>query len=286
MMDKEPVVAYPNPLEVDDGLDAIVITNRDRACLVLPDLDYEAQLIAIKELLRRNEQADVRTSEEIQALDAFARKSTGLRNDRAVDEWLNLLHGSTYQSAANSMAAVGMLAPLIESLFYQAFQGIRATFYGADVIPSGYGRSGMRTTNDFWDCHLIFAPTRNDRKAKNLVLGIMELAEAINLTMHLPSDLGVLLSALIRYRNKMFHSGFEWPASNCVSFAAEITSAGWGDWFTSATRVDIPFVFYMTDAFVARLLALVDEVLNSFGAYCTAKLEAGATGGPIMAQGD
>lgn len=61
---------------------------------------------------------------KIQALDAFARKSTGLRNDRAVDEWVDLLHASTYQSAANSMAAVGMLAPLIESLFYQAFQGI------------------------------------------------------------------------------------------------------------------------------------------------------------------
>lgn len=39
-------------------------------------------------------------------------------------------------------------------------------------------------------------------------------------------------------------------------------------------------------AFVIRLLALVDEMLDSFGAYCTAKLKATATSGLMMAQGD
>ena len=118
------------------------ISDRDMACEVLPDLDYEAQLVAISDVLRQHDAVDKGTTAQIKEVEDYPRKSIGLRNERAVDGWVDLLHGSTYQEPAHSMAALGMLAPLIESLFYQAYQGIRTTFYGVDVIPPGHARGG------------------------------------------------------------------------------------------------------------------------------------------------
>src|SRR2546430_12479329 len=96
----------------DSGLGSFEMSNRDRACGILPDLDYEAQLIAISALLRRNDQEDAETERQIKEVDEYARKTSGWRNQRAVDEWVDLLHGSTYQGAAHSMAALGVLAPV------------------------------------------------------------------------------------------------------------------------------------------------------------------------------
>ena len=121
----------------DARFDVPEVSDRDMACLVLPDLDYEAQLVAITDVLRRHGEVDTRTIAQIKELEDFARKSSGLRNEQAVNDWVELLNRSIYQDAAHSMAALGMLGPLIESLFYQAFQGIRAHYYGVGVIPTG-----------------------------------------------------------------------------------------------------------------------------------------------------
>lgn len=248
------------------------MSDRDMACAVLPDLDYEAQMVAISDVLRHHGEVDTRTTAQIREVEDFARKSTGLRNERAVDEWLGLLHSSTYQGAAHSMAALGMLAPLIESLFYQAFQGIRTQYYGLNVIPTGSARSGMVKAEDFWDCHLLFNPKVKSKKQKELVLGIMELAEAIALTPHLPGDLFSILKALFRYRNKMFHFGFEWPSRECANFAKDIAAEGWDAWFSSATRDRVPFIFYMTDELITLSFDLVHRLLEGFGAYCRTKI--------------
>jgi hypothetical protein len=131
-------------MENDSGLRHM--DDRDMACVILPDLDYEAQLVAIADLLRRHKKEDEQTAAQIKEVEDFARRTSGLRNEHAVDEWIDLLHGSTYQEAAHSMAAIGMIAPLIESLFYQAFQGIRAVYYGVDVIAPGSARSATEDT--------------------------------------------------------------------------------------------------------------------------------------------
>jgi hypothetical protein len=251
------------------------ISDRDLACEVLPDLDYEAQLIAIADLLRQHGEADTHTTVQIREVEDFARKSTGLRNERAVDDWVAMLHGSTYQGAAHSMAALGMLAPLIESLFYQAFQGIRTQYYGLDIIPAGHARSGMAKADDFWDCHFLFNPKVKSKKQKELVPGIMELAEAIALTPHLPGDLLPILKAVFRYRNKMFHFGFEWPSRECANFAKDMAAEGWGAWFSSATRDRVPFIFYMTDELINLSFDLVHRLLEGFGAYCRTKMPIG-----------
>lgn len=127
----------------------------DMVCMILPDLDYESQLIAIADLLRLHKKEDQLTVAGIKEVEDFANRTSGLRNEHTVDEWVRLLHGSTYQAAAHSMAAIGMIAPLIESLFYQGFQGIRTLFYGMNVVPMGSVRSALPSADAFWDCHLI-----------------------------------------------------------------------------------------------------------------------------------
>jgi hypothetical protein len=233
----------------DSGLGHFEMSDRDSACGILPDLDYEAQLIAISALLRRNDQADAETERQIKEVDDYARKTSGWRNQRAVDEWVDLLHGSTYQGAAHSMAALGMLAPFYESMFFQAFQGIRKEYFGMDVIPPGHARSGIAKADDFWDCHLFFN-ANNGKKEKKLVPGIKQLAEAVGLTAHLRSDFHNMLEALFSYRNKMFHGGFEWPLKECANFTRRIKDEDWQAWFSFASHGDDPFIVYMTEALV------------------------------------
>lgn len=91
--------------------------SRDFACVILPDLDYDAQLIAIRHLFRVHENVDQDIDREIKEIEEFAKTTKGRRNEHAVDEWVDRLHSSVYQSAAHSMSAVGMLAPLMESIF-------------------------------------------------------------------------------------------------------------------------------------------------------------------------
>ena len=250
--------------------------DRDMACVILPDLDYEAQLLAIEDLLRRHKKDDDQTAAQIKEVEEFARRTTGLRNEHAVDEWIDLLHGSTYQGAAHSMAAIGMIGPLIESLFYQAFQGIRAVYYGVNVIPPGSARSAIRDADKFWDCHLVYNPKQKRKYQTDLVLGIIELAGIVSLKEHISEDLLSMLPALYRYRNKMFHFGFEWPGRECEAFAGEIAKAGWQHWFSTATRDNVPFIFYMTEEFVQESLGAVHELLNGFGAYCAQKAATGS----------
>lgn len=260
--------------EEDAGMGLPYTTKRDMACMLLPGLDYEAQLTAIAALLSQHEDADARTTAEIKAVDEFARKSKGLLNEQAVNEWVDRVHSSTYESAAHSMAALGMIAPLLESFFYQAFQGIRNEFYPSTAIPTGHRRAGMLRLDDFWDCHCVFDANSKYKSQKKLVPGIMELAEAVGLTPHLPAHLLPTLEPLFRYRNKMFHHGFEWPSIECERFAQQIVDNKWEALFSSATRDDVPFIFYMNPAFISQCMALIHDVLESFGSYCEERIAA------------
>ena len=90
------------------------------------DLDFEAQLLAIKDLLRRNRQADEDLEQKIKDLYEQAKRTTEVwrnspyQDDRFVDE----TYQSFFQDAAHSMAAVGMLAPFLEAVFVASFQWV------------------------------------------------------------------------------------------------------------------------------------------------------------------
>jgi hypothetical protein len=137
--------------DAGDGLPEM--SDRDWAGFLLERLDYEQQLIAISGLLQRNDTADKRIAEQMKELDEEARRSSGWRNQRAIDAWGEYFYLSVYQDAAHSMAALGMIAPLFESLFFQAFQGIREKYYGRDKVPADGPRIGITDPEAYWDCH-------------------------------------------------------------------------------------------------------------------------------------
>jgi hypothetical protein len=236
-------------------------TDREVGLIVLADIDYEAQLSAVHALLHRQDTANQSLKDEIVKIEAFAKKSSGLLNQRAADEWVEHLHASVYQDAAHSMAAVGMLAPLFESILCQSFNGIRRILE-TEAIPLSSHARWQRSSKEQWDCHFVFTP---EGRAKNLVAGVSQLAEAVGLTAHLPKELTPTLGALFAYRNKMFHFGFEWPIVERERFQKQ-TSDWPSDWF-SATSDHKPWIFYLTDTFISHCLATIDGVLSGVGAF-------------------
>ncbi len=251
----------------DAGMGIPEMTDRDMACLILERLDYEQQLIAISGLLSRNDEADKRVHAEMKELDEYARKSSGWRNDRATEKYGVTFYLSIYQSAAHSMAALGMLAPMFESMFYQAFQGIRARYFGVNVIPSGHHRSAITDPDAFWNCHSHYE-RKNGVIAESLVSGILQLAKAVDLKSYLPEGLTKMLEALFDYRNFMFHNGFEWPEERCLEFAAHVEQRNWQTWFSNSSHGDEPWIFFMTDEFINHCFGMIHKLLDSFGAYC------------------
>lgn len=181
------------------------------------DIDYIAQLSAAHDLLQREKVADQLLTSAIKKREEFVKNATGLLNQmHAEDDWLDHMYRATYQDAARSMAAVGMLAPLAESLFYHSFSGIQRILE-TNSVPVG---SSLRPKED-WDCHYVWGKTSRRR---DLAAGIIQMAEFIGLDNHLPNDVRHTLQALFMYRNKMFHWGFEWPAQQREKFS-ETTNA-------------------------------------------------------------
>src|SRR5713226_3327158 len=100
------------------------------------EADLDAQLDAIRDLLERHRAADHDLTEEMKRLEARAHAATGRANELAVDDRGNVFHTSIYRDAAHSLAAVGMLAPLLESIITQSFSALHATFDDALAIAA------------------------------------------------------------------------------------------------------------------------------------------------------
>jgi hypothetical protein len=250
----------------DAGLGSFEMSDRDMAVAILDRMDYEQQLVAISGLLRRNKAADEQLEIERKEIITFIRKSDGPTQHRATDESQENFYAMVYQGAAHSMAALGMIAPLYESMFYQAFQGIRTNFFGVNAILPGH-RSSITDPDAFWNCRNYY--DRGSAKVKvNVPAGIQQLAKAVDLKRYLPPDLFRVLDALFDYRNHMFHDGFEWPQERCAQFAKRVDEKGWQQWFTNSIRGDDPWIFYMTDEFIKHCLDMVAILLEAFGKYC------------------
>ena len=245
------------------------LTTRDGALLLLPDLDYTAQLIAIRHLLHRNRSVDRALQEKIEQLKHEAHRTAGYLSQQTTYEYIDHTDTSVYQSAAHSTAAVGMLAPFIESIFYRGFEGMGLKFTAAKVWPSKHLRWAAQSEKQ-WDCHFI---CRNGKYSKDVVKGIIQLTEATELISNFSSDLNQTIEALFEYRNAMFHNGFEWPRKERDDFEKLISEAGWpSDWFSRSLVDNCPKIFYMTDIFIQHCLRVIDSIINGMGAYYCERL--------------
>lgn len=248
------------------------ISDRDYAHFYFEDVDLDAQLLAIRAAIARQARADEVLAAEITALAARAQAARDDAGDHLVGRWTDECHGSVYQDAAHSAAAVGTLAPLVESLFLTIFRGIERM--GIDRLGEpGRGERAARAAADFWNGKLYFG---KDGPREDLPLGLRQLAEASGLADHLPADYAQVVQALFLYRNRMLHSGFEWPVADRAKFARAIAEQKFPDtWFEHASSNDEPWIFYMSEALIARVLALVDQVLDAAGRHLRA-IEANA----------
>ena len=239
-------------LEPGEGANAYLLTG---------ELNYDAQIHAIKNLLMRHRDDALASRNEIRKIDADARRLTGWQNERAVEDWLASIDDAIYQDAAHSMAAVGMLAPLVESLFHQALSNIRKYDPTSSLVQNH--QRWQQAGDDQWDCHYVW---NKGKRSKNLIKGILQLADAVGLAPHLPNDLQLYLEALFEYRNKMFHHGFEWPIDHRRKFKDRINN--WpNEWFFVSTSGGEPMIFYMTHSFINKWLDMIDQILKSFDAF-------------------
>lgn len=257
------------PSGITSSQESFGMAPRDFACILLPAVDYESQLQAIGSLLEQHRQNERRSSERVLEIERELPRLSGMRSHQANDERGDLLNTSVYADAAHSMAAIGMLAPFIESVFYQAFQATRTHFGDAtDLLPEHPRWKADPEVR--WDCRFIWI---NGEKKGNLVEGIMQLSRATGLEEFLPSDLRKTLDAVFAYRNKMFHLGFEWPMEEREKFRTRIISEKWPDhWFAWATSDSKPWVCYMTDALISECVGLIGKVLHALGEFAVEKL--------------
>ena len=243
------------------------VSNRDQALFLIREPDLEAQLLAIRGALSRNQQAEVAVAAKIKELEEQVRAYAGGDEEYQMyleSSWIDAMHGTVFQDAAYSMAAVGMLAPFVESLFVSIFSGLREH----EPSNNNASRDDPRITasqNEFWDPHFVF---EHGGRRRDLVDGIGQLARTTGLLEYLPSGYDRMLSALFAYRNKMFHLGFEWPMEERIKFDERVRSGEWpASWFQKSKTGDEPWIFYMSDEFIRHCLTTIDGVLEGVGAF-------------------
>ena len=245
-------------------------SNRDEAVSLLRGIDLEAQLIAIKGMLSRNQQAEASVVAKIGELERRLQSDVEGDDDyqmHLVDRWVDAMHDKVFQDAAYSMAAVGMLAPFVESMFASIFTGIREVRKGSrDDMEQGY--RAVAGENRFWNLHVAYP---RDGEKRGLVAGIIQLSQVTRLAEYLPKDYERALGALMAYRNEMFHSGFEWPKNKRKKFKRRIKNEQWPEeWFRKSMDDDKPWIFYMSADFIKHCLKTIDGVLDGVGVYLKA----------------
>ena len=216
------------------GLEAV--TDRDIGLAILIP-DYMSQWVAIRGVLQRNLEAEDRASARIIEFGA----------DICVHSYLQHrmdLHSATqrreknFLDAAHSMAAIGLIAPLMESLFG------RIVLYFKDVQT--------------WE---------RCRRRVGVAEAFLQIAEDIDLKIYLPVHLDKILLALFAYRNKMFHCGLEWPDRDRKNFNMRVLSDEWTRYFSRTESASEFWFFYMRKGFVERLYDTFYDIIDGVGSY-------------------
>lgn len=256
---------HPDVFHIHPSVPTLHLEPGDYIYALEVDFDVDSQLSAIRGLLQRNRNADQSAREEIKRIEDRVKHLKDVEEQEwAVADWVDQLHHSTYQDAAHSMSAVGMLAPLVETVFHQCFRSIGKRFYPPTQTLKTHDRWNAAHEIQ-WDCHFFVA---NGRAQKDIVNGIFQLSDAVGLTPRLPADLRAVLSALFAYRNSMFHHGFEWPVEARERFAGRIQTQGWPtDWFSVATSDGRPWIFSLSDKFIRHCNRTIEDVLQAIGGF-------------------
>ena len=179
------------------------------------DFDYASQLQAARDLLTHNVQADVALADDIRDAEGWVSQSSGDENDFAVDHTVELIFRSIYQRVGaqygGSWRDHSIHRSGLQRCYPTGWRGITS------------GRFCEESTEDHQPCWKWTATC------------LIKLAITTN--------------ALFRYRNELFHWGFEWPPHVRRNFEEAMNS--WSsDWFEVANlNVQFPRFHHVANVY-------------------------------------
>lgn len=256
-----------DPERLKLGLENL-LDERDYLYRLVATIDWDAQLDAIRAVLGEHRRSADHVSTNIKGLEEEARTYRGPYHDHVVDEHVDAIWRATYSDAAISLSAVGMIVPTIETIFAQAFHALGEKYVAKGIAPPDHKRWRRAKENpERWNVQWYFG--KNDGRV-DIVSGLPQLCDATGVSAHLgPDDLDWIV-ALLSYRNRMFHGGFEWSIPQRQTFVALIAERGWDQYFVWSTTNDQPWICYLRDEVIDALPDRVFAILGSLGRFTKA----------------
>lgn len=242
-----------------------LLDDRDYLFRLLDSINWDAQLEAVTAVLERNRAAAEHVSLSIAQLGERAHTYAGPYHDHIVGEHVDAIYRSSYSDAAVSLSAIGMIVPMMESVFSQSFQSLGALHDAKAMQPPEHRRWKRAGAHEKrWNCQWYFgqAGARND-----IICGIPQLSEATGLSPYLHDDVMDWIVAMLTYRNRMFHGGFEWSLEQRDQFERLIDARKWDKYFQSARTNDRPWIFYLRDDVIEEMPKRMESILDSFGVF-------------------
>lgn len=187
------------------------------------------------------------------AEEAAAAANATTRNEREVDQIIEIFYHAGFADLAHSHAFICTIAAFVESLFKQELPHVGRSFTG--TLQSGNERVEKYRENpaSFWD------PLKQTSKDEGIALRICEILKGAGITGHFGPDFERTATTIFLYRNKMVHNGYEWPHGERQQFAAKLRDLSAESWFSVATEGAEPWFFTATSEFQRACLALCDR---------------------------
>ncbi|TBE02316.1 hypothetical protein [Rhizobium ruizarguesonis] len=242
------------------------LDDRDYLYTLVHNIDWQAQLRAVRLMISRNRQAGEAFSKAIEDDAAEVRTYDGPHDDHWVNQHVDMIHESVYRDAAESMAAIGMIAPLVESTLGQSLAALGDMYDRNNISPGKQERwTRAQKHKARWNCQFYY----NDKKEEknNIILGMPQLAGACGLDKFLSQEFMSWFEAMFTYRNSMFHGGFEWTVDRRELFEKSVEKNGWDRFFSCSTTNGRPWIYYIKDEAIDALPTMVENMLDSLGRF-------------------
>lgn len=255
----------PSVSELAHGLDNL-LDDRDYLYRLVETIDWDAQLDAIRGVLRLHRQSAEKVTDNILALRAQAESYEGPYHHHVVDQHTDAVWFSSYSEAAISLSALGMVVPMIESVFSQSLSALGALYAESTISPPAHRRWDRAGADDGrWNCQIYYDKKREPHT--DIIRGLPQLSEAAGLSACLsPEDVDWIV-ALLSYRNRMFHGGFEWSIEQRDKFLALVEGQGWQKYFQWSESDHRPWIFYLRDEVIDAMPDRVRAILDSLGRF-------------------
>ncbi|MGO7821237.1 hypothetical protein ACC684_28715 [Rhizobium ruizarguesonis] len=242
------------------------LDDRDYLYTLVHTIDWQSQLLAVRLMISRNRRAGEAFSKAIEDEEAEVKAYNGPHQDHYVGHYVDMVRESVYRDAAESMAAIGMIAPLIESTLGQSLAALGDMYDRKNISPGKHERwTRAEKHKARWNCQFYY---NGKKEAKNnIILGMPQLAGACGLHKFLSQDFMTWFEAMFTYRNFMFHGGFEWTIERRDFFEKESQKKGWDRFFTCSTTNDRPWIYYINDEAIVAFPTMVESMLDSLGRF-------------------